>query len=550
MLKPSVVGLFSGSGRVFARRVSLSTLLALGAVACGGDGKPVNPPAGMGGGGGGGAGGTGPVADASIWSDSSRSIDVTCGSYWMGSMRFVATRDQLTADQLAVLSNLKVVDALPQCIEDGFSCSITVGSADGSSVTMAAVEGDTSCRPPERLVSYATFKPFLDTLTCQYGRESVQPSPADDVIAPDARCFNGLFTTGSGDITRQIPVIDPGEPLRIDLDDCDQPGRAGKFSFTLLDADGTTLGTSTAPLDPGSEHTCASLTVMVPGPTIATLLISVNGAMPAGDLWLRVYQVGGPVTGAGGAAGAGGVGATGGVGGRGGAGGAAGPIDAPVWTDSSQSVDVSCSGVFSGQMRFAATRAQMTAEQLAQLSNLRTVGRSASCSTDGMSCQVTITAADGSTRTVDAEQDGWCLDTPRDLVSFLTLKPFLDGLDCVFIRTGLFADDLVPLDQRCFDGVASAPRPTSFQLAIDDVTRPLHLELDGCDQPGLAGKVSFSLFDTDGTTSLGTSAPPADAGPYHACAAMTVTAPHPGHLTVTVSANVTPAVGFWLRAYQ
>ena len=45
-----------------------------------------------------------------IWRESSQSIDVSCFAYWFGSTRFVARRDQLSAVQLDLLSNLKVID--------------------------------------------------------------------------------------------------------------------------------------------------------------------------------------------------------------------------------------------------------------------------------------------------------------------------------------------------------------------------------------------------------------------------------------------------------
>ena len=243
--------------------------------------------------------------------------------------------------------------------------------------------------------------------------------------------------------------------------------------------------------------------------------------------------------------GAGGDGAAGG-----GAGGAPAQLGAPVWTDGSQSVEVSCSGYYSGNMRFAAPRTQLSAEQLALLGTLRTVGMSASCSVDGMSCQLTVTQSDGSADTFDAEEDGWCLPSSQDHVSFTALKPFLDTLACPFIRANLHLVNAVPLDAGCFDAVASDGQGSSFQLSVTDVSSPVRVELDDCDDPASIGQLSFTLFDTDGTTVLGTSLEPAESGPHHTCALLSAVVPHAGLLTITVAGTVPPGVAPALRVYQ
>jgi hypothetical protein len=168
---------------------------------------------------------------------------------------------------------------------------------------------------------------------------------------------------------------------------------------------------------------------------------------------------------------------------------------------------------------------------------------------DGTTCDVTITGADGSSRTWVAPQDGWCLAPRNDLISYVALSPFLDTFTCASIMPGTQSVYAVSLDPRCFDRVIAQPRTTSFQVSVDDVSRPLHVELDDCDQAGWAGNISFTVFDTDGTTALGTSTLPADSGPNHACAMLTTAVSHPGPVTVVVSANVTPSGSFWLRAY-
>ena len=525
---------------VLAGALTVASLVTGGA-GCGDAGRKPPPSAPGGAGGAGGLGGSGsPAVDPGVaWDAGSQSIDVTCGSFFMGSTRFVAARDQMTAEQLALLANLRVVDSTEACFADGFGCSIEIVQGDGTTLAIDSLEEDSTCQQTRKVVSYATFKPFADTLTCGYGKGAVVPSPSDAITPPDPRCFNGLFTTGSGDITRSIPIADVRKPLHVELDDCDQPGRIGRFSFTLFDADGTTLGTSAAPPDPGPEHTCATLTTMVPHPESVNLVVSVAGAMPVGDLWLRVFQVDPPAAGGG----------PGSAGGAGGMGGAPAQGDLPVWSDSSRSIDVRCSGYYDGVMRFAASRGQLSSDQLALLSAVRRAGASSSCTVDGMSCQVAITQGDGGAQAFVAAADGWCAADPGNLIAFQSLKPFLDSLACPYVRPGLSSPYTVPLDERCFDALASQSPDTTFKVSVVDVTRPLHAELDDCDQPGLAGTVSITLLDTDGTTTVASSTPPASSGPNHACATLTATAPHAGQVTIAVSGNAM-SVPDWLRVFQ
>lgn len=244
-----------------------------------------------------------------------------------------------------------------------------------------------------------------------------------------------------------------------------------------------------------------------------------------------------PPVGAGGEAGAGGL-------------GGAAVIPTPAWTDDSQGIDVRCSGYFSGAMRFQASRQQLTADELSLLGGLRTAGMSTSCTVDGMSCQVAITQSDGGVRTFAAAQDGWCRELSQELISFATLKPFLDALPCPFLRAGEPVAVPLPLDARCFDTVGSGQAGSSFPVDVVDLTTPLHAELDSCDDAASAGALSLAVLDVDGTTVLGTGTSPADSGPNHTCSLLTATVSHPGRLTVSVRGTVPAGVAPLLRVYQ
>ena len=509
----------------------LATGLAAGGAGC--DSGPKWPPTGTAGNAGtAGAPGSG-SSPAVVWDSSSRSIDLICSSYFGGSMRFAASRDQLTAEQLALLTNLRVVKPDASCIEDSLSCGLTIVQGDGSTLAINSGYGDYGCGVSAPLVAFATLQPFLDTLSCRYSKEDFSSSTPDGVVTPDVRCFDGLFIGAGGEIDLQVPVTDATSRLHVELDDCDQPGRIGNIAFTIFDTDGTTVvGTSLVPADATPDGTCAALTTTVPHAGTLKLQVSItNNPMPAGDFWLRVYQ-------------------TGVAGGAGGAGGAAGTTGVAVWDDASQGLDVTCSGYYAGNMHFVASRAQLTADQLTLLSNIRTTGVDSSCGADGVSCEVTISQADASEQTWLAEEDGWCSTPRNDLISYADLKPLLDSVSCTYIRSPLPDVYVVAPDPLCFDALQTGADEPTLKVSVDDLTRPLHVELDDCGATAWAGNVSFTVFDTDGTTVLGTSTLPVDSGRYHACATVTTPVPHAGQVTVTVTSGVTSLGGAWLRAYQ
>jgi hypothetical protein len=231
------------------------------------------------------------TAPPPIWTADSQLIDVSCGDFFSGSMRFSATRDQLSSDQLAMLSNLRVVAAQTGCLEDSRSCQINVTDQAGHQTTMNTLEMDAGCGSMRPLVvSFDSFQPFMQSISCQYAK-NLTYGPASPVAA-DVRCFNGLFTSyDGGSIAVTLNVEDTQAAYRIELDDCDQAGRLGKLGFTLLDSDGTTtLGSGAAVSDAGPNHTCVALdyTFTHAGQFPLTVVAGAN-VMPAGDFLLRFY---------------------------------------------------------------------------------------------------------------------------------------------------------------------------------------------------------------------------------------------------------------------
>jgi len=227
---------------------------------------------------------------APVWTETSRSIEVGCGDFFEGSMRFVASRDQLSAAQVDMLSSMTIIDAVPGCVADTMECSLSVVQGDASTTMIRTIESDTACGTARKLVSFATFDPFRRSVGCQYAK-NLTLSPRAMPIPADERCFNGLFMSKVGIIPVVLHVDDATAVHHIELDDCAQSGRIGKLSFTLRDSDGTTvLGTSSVPADPGPNGTCAFLDQTFPRTGAFSLEVAVEpDVMPAGDLSLRFW---------------------------------------------------------------------------------------------------------------------------------------------------------------------------------------------------------------------------------------------------------------------
>jgi hypothetical protein len=221
-----------------------------------------------------------------LWTESSRSIEVSCFGYWVGSMRFVATREQLSVAELDMLSRMRIIDSAASCVADVMGCSLTVAQADGTTTEIDAIETDSTCTDRRKVVSYESFDPFRQSLGCRYAKNSAQMT-----LGPDARCFNGLFTAQAGGVTNLGLRVDDAAPAyHVELVSCAQPERAGKLSFSLRDSDGTTvLGSSAAPADAGPNGACAAHDQTFPRTgTFALEVVAAPEILP-GDFYLRFF---------------------------------------------------------------------------------------------------------------------------------------------------------------------------------------------------------------------------------------------------------------------
>ena len=225
------------------------------------------------------------------WTADSHALDVTCGSFFGGSMEFRATRDQLSAPQLALLSSLAVIEPKQECWEDLQSCTIAITDTRGEVKSFGSIQLDAQCAVPSSpVISYDSLTPFLQTLGCRYSKASF--SGADPGVVPDLRCKNGLFTSGPGTVAVNL-LVDAPATHHIELDGCNRANQLGKLTATLLLPPDTSPLATLAPVDPassGPDGACASIDYAFAQPgTYQLSIVIADGYLPVGDFFLKFY---------------------------------------------------------------------------------------------------------------------------------------------------------------------------------------------------------------------------------------------------------------------
>jgi hypothetical protein len=183
-----------------------------------------------------------------------------------GGFMFEATRDQLSAEQIRLLSEMQAVPNPAEfCMMETETtvCFMRVIYYDNQVVDWRARPGDTTCTYDgtysEQLVSFASFEAFREALGCWHSNELSAaadeaasgrgPVPA---LAPSAVCQHGLVATPGQTTTVGLEVPDEGaagstRPRRIEVQFLDP---STPVRLELYDPAGTTLlaqGTDTVP---------------------------------------------------------------------------------------------------------------------------------------------------------------------------------------------------------------------------------------------------------------------------------------------------------------
>jgi hypothetical protein len=238
------------------------------------------------------------VTTGPIWTEQSRAIEVSCFGFFQGSKRIRATREQLTADQLAILSGLKLISPHVVCDEDTTSCSVAITAADGSVATYLTEQADSFCGTPpsQGMISFVSFSPFLQSVPCLSAKQGIGVSDGGMLlpsVTPDVRCFNGVFTSPPDTVQRLLAVDDPSIPRHVELDSCNDTHRSPALLHPqLLAPDGTTplpVVWVAVTTDPGPDGTCFRADYTFPAAGAYVLKIDVDTGFTAGDFYLRFY---------------------------------------------------------------------------------------------------------------------------------------------------------------------------------------------------------------------------------------------------------------------
>ncbi len=237
------------------------------------------------------------IAPGPVWTDQSRAVDVSCFSFFEGSVRIRATRDQLTADQLAILSGLTLIPPKDQCSPDTNACSVAISAADGTVATYTTEATDSGCGSTAPVIQYASFDRFLHSVPCLAAKQAVYETADGGMnippIVPDVRCYNGVFAAPPHPAQRLLVVDDASVPRHIELDSCNDTHRSPAVLHPqLLMPDGTTplpVAWVAVPTDAGPDGTCyrADYTFAAAGAYL--LRMDIDAGFTAGDFFLRFY---------------------------------------------------------------------------------------------------------------------------------------------------------------------------------------------------------------------------------------------------------------------
>ena len=197
-----------------------------------------------------------------VWDGHGESVSVTCGSPSAGSMSFEATRDQLSADQLGLLSAVTSLDQpAAGCVADGMDCRLSVHySFPHPQGLWSARTGDGHCQgDASAVVSFATLDPFLQSLTCPYSKDlaaaAASASTADlPLLQPGQTCATNINVTAAGGTYRlALAVPAPtgaaaSQSRHLELDNCSDRQGSSRVVAQLYDPTGTVLLANAAPL--------------------------------------------------------------------------------------------------------------------------------------------------------------------------------------------------------------------------------------------------------------------------------------------------------------
>ena len=242
-------------------------------------------------------------------------------------------------------------------------------------------------------------------------------------------------------------------------------------------------------------------------------------------------------------------GGAGGAGGDTSSGGAGGAASEHFWTTATQRIELSCFGFFDGFAIFRATRAELSAEQLALLTGQTGVpGSTYDDNDDQIHCVVTTSDA-------QAQERQFTLDRVGDLLGVGPIlgeggaagqggEPAATLLGCEFHHPFSGAQTRpFSANPQCVSEIWPEGNVSTFRLDLARPDTPYHVELVNCTEESL-GSTKVELFGTDPATPLATGVTPSDPGRDQACLVLDVRVAVPvvARLVFTSPTGVGPAI--------
>jgi hypothetical protein len=219
-----------------------------------------------------------------IWGAASDSIDITWFSFFGGGARFVKTREELTAEELAIVAGMATIPADDDiCVEDAGEARVVVYSNSVPDLYYAS-QYDGSCGRAVRLVAYEPVHALLELVGCKtakaYDGSTLETAAS---ITPNDGCYHGIFN--SSDATPKwwfVLVVPTAGTLSVMLDSCGDRD----LELTLFDETGeTALATTTSAMNAAGAE-CPELTLDVE-PGNYAVYVDMRGGTYAGDFYIR-----------------------------------------------------------------------------------------------------------------------------------------------------------------------------------------------------------------------------------------------------------------------
>jgi hypothetical protein len=221
-----------------------------------------------------------------IWTDQDQAIEIDWDSYWVGGYKLKRERDQLSAEQLQRLREIRTIEVTNMCPTDIETAQLVVTDAQAKPRRYVANAWDADCSDEEIQVGYGPLSAFLSTAKClsakQRRSDSLDEAPH---VAVGDGCSHGIFGAASAAPPHWWFWVDVKTAglHRFAIQDClNRQLRLGVF-----DAAGETLLRSVD----FTDGSCPVLEYDISEPDTYALNIEMIGGAPVGDFYLTVDRL-------------------------------------------------------------------------------------------------------------------------------------------------------------------------------------------------------------------------------------------------------------------